>query len=231
LRACIARQPRLGIEPDAIRGLREELAYHVEISGLNTTVEGSYDVVFTPKACPFRPAIFRAERNLKPWAAYASDPAQITSDRQLIPQLRRFLQERLPEYMVPAAFVIMDRFPLNPNGKVDRRALAQIRVDRYQLPEEAFVAPRTPEEETAAGIWAEVLGIERVGLHDDFFALGGNSLTGMALLNRMQQRFNRRISLAELFTAPTIAGLMASLNAAAPISPALPDDGREWGEI
>lgn len=68
-------------------------------------------------------------------------------------------------------------------------------------------------------------------MHDDFFALGGNSLTDMALVNLLQQRFNRAISLAELFTAPTIAGLMASLNAAAPVSPAFADDERERGEI
>jgi amino acid adenylation domain-containing protein len=233
LRAFISHQPHIGIEPDAIWGLREKLPYHVEISWLNTTTEGRYDVVFTPNAWPFRPAVFREETDIKAWAAYTNDPAQKTSDRQFIPQLRSFLQERLPDYMVPAAFVVLDKFPLNPNGKVDRRALAQIPVERYQLSEEVFVAPRTSEEKTVAGIWAEVLGLERVGLHDDFFTLGGNSLTGMALVNRLQQQFNQRISLADLFTAPTIAGLMASLHEAAPVGPAIafPDDEREVGEI
>jgi amino acid adenylation domain-containing protein len=233
LRVFISHQPHIGIEPDAIWSLHGELPYYVEISWLNMTTEGRYDAVFTPHAWPFRPAIFREETDIKAWAAYANDPAQKTSDRQLIPQLRSFLQERLPDYMVPAAFVVLDTFPLNPNGKVDRRALAQIPVERYQLSAEAFVAPRTSEEKTVAGIWAEVLGLERVGLHDDFFTLGGNSLTGMALVNRLQQQFNQRISLADLFTAPTIAGLMASLHEAAPVSPALafPEDEREVGEI
>jgi amino acid adenylation domain-containing protein len=233
LRVFISHQPHIGIEPDVIWSLHEELPYYVEISWLNMTTEGRYDAVFTPHAWPFRPAIFREETDIKAWAAYANDPVQKTSDRQLIPQLRSFLQERLPDYMVPAAFVVLDTFPLNPNGKVDRRALAQIPLERYQLSAEAFVAPRTSEEKTVAGIWAEVLGLERVGLHDDFFTLGGNSLTGMALVNRLQQQFNQRISLADLFTAPTIAGLMASLHEAAPVSPALafPEDEREVGEI
>lgn len=233
LRVFISHQPHIGMEPDAIWGLHEELPYHVEISWLNMTTEGRYDAVFTPNAWPFRPAIFREETDIKAWAAYANDPAQKTSDRQLIPQLRSFLQERLPEYMMPAAFVVLDTFPLNPNGKVDRRALAQIPVERYQLSEEAFVAPRTSEEKTVAGIWAEVLGLECIGLHDDFFTLGGNSLTGMALINRLQQQFNQRISLADLFTAPTIAGLMASLHEAAPVSSALAfsNEEREVGEI
>lgn len=233
LRACVGREPHVGIAPNVIWDLGEQLPYHVEISWLNTTTEGGYDVVFTPRAWPFRPAVFREETDLKPWTAYASDPAQNTSDRQLTPHLRSFVQERLPEYMVPAAFVILDKFPLNPNGKVDRLALAQIPVERYQSLEEVFVAPCTPEERAAARIWAEVLGLERVGLHDDFFALGGNSLTGMALVNRLQQQLNRRISLADLFRAPTIAGLTAFLQEAASVrpAPAFPDDEREMGEI
>ncbi|MGH8549754.1 MAG: amino acid adenylation domain-containing protein [Methylococcales bacterium] len=231
LRAALARRPRPGIEPDAILGLRDELPYHVEISWLAATAEGSYDVVFTPKTWPFRPAIFREETDLGPCADYVGNPAQIRSDRQLIPELRRFLQERLPDYMVPASFVLLDKFPLTPNGKVDRRALARLPVDRCQLPDRTFVAPRTPEEKTVAGIWAEVLGLERIGLQDDFFALGGNSLTGMALVNRLQQRCNRRISLADLFTAPTVAGLIAFFDASAPIDPVFPDGGRERGEI
>jgi hypothetical protein len=89
-------------------------------------------------------------------------------------ELRTFLKDRLPEHMVPAIFVSLDSFPLNPNGKVDRRVLPSPGDTRPEL-EKAFVGFRTPTEEMLADIWSEVLGVERVGIHDDFFDLGGHS--------------------------------------------------------
>src|SRR5207342_2117101 len=92
-----------------------------------------------------------------------------------IKDLRDRLKRELPEYMVPSAFVFLDSLPLTSNGKVDRQALPVPSQNRAEL-EESFVAPRTPTEEMLAGIWAQLLHVEQVGIHDSFFDLGGHSL-------------------------------------------------------
>ncbi|MEN8217960.1 MAG: amino acid adenylation domain-containing protein [Pseudomonadota bacterium] len=125
--------------------------------------------------------------------------------------LRDFLRERLPDYMIPSVFVMLENLPLTPNGKIDRRALSQLSVSNYQLSEKTFVAPRTPEEELLAGIWASVLGIERVGVHDNFFDLGGHSLLAVSLLAQIEQQFGQQLPLSALFQGATIAELALQL--------------------
>ncbi|MCP4702245.1 MAG: amino acid adenylation domain-containing protein, partial [Gammaproteobacteria bacterium] len=126
-------------------------------------------------------------------------------------ELRNFLTERLPDYMIPSAFVPLETMPLTPSGKIDRRALAQLSVDNFQLSKEAFVAPQTPEEELLAGIWVSVLGIERAGVHDNFFELGGHSLLATQVMSRLRDTFDIELPLRELFESPTIAGLSKCL--------------------
>jgi amino acid adenylation domain-containing protein len=121
-------------------------------------------------------------------------------------ELRHFLQQRLPEYMLPAAFVMLDALPLTASRKVDRRALPAPDWARPEL-EQAFVAPRTPVEEALAGIWSQILGVERVGIHDDFFELGGHSLLATRVMARVRDDFRMALSLRSLFEAPTVAGL------------------------
>ena len=101
-------------------------------------------------------------------------------------QLRDLLRDKLPEYMVPSAFVVLPRLPLTTNGKVDRRALPLPDRNRPEL-DQTYVAPRTPVEELLAALWAEALGVERVGIHDNFFARGGHSLLATRVLSRVQQ--------------------------------------------
>jgi len=120
--------------------------------------------------------------------------------------LRSFLQTKLPDYMVPAAFVVLDALPLTPNGKIDRQALPAPDQTRPPLCE-AFVAPRTPAEELLVDIWAPVLGVESVGIHDNFFALGGHSLLVMKVVSRLRQVFQVDVPLQSLFDAPTVASL------------------------
>ncbi len=124
------------------------------------------------------------------------------------PALAAFLAERLPGYMVPAAWVLLDRLPLTPNGKVDRAALP--------APEErgsagAYVAPRGPIEEVLAGIWEEVLGRQRVGAEDDFFALGGHSLVAAQVTSRVLKALSVDLPLRVLFERPTVAAVAAEV--------------------
>ncbi|MER6175999.1 amino acid adenylation domain-containing protein [Streptosporangium sp. NPDC001681] len=119
--------------------------------------------------------------------------------------LARSLAERLPAYTVPSAFVSLDRLPLNANGKVDRRALPE--PESGGAVRAAYAAPRTPTEEALGRIWAEVLAVERVGIHDNFFDLGGDSITSLRVTSRVRRAFDVEISPRELFTAPTVGAL------------------------
>ncbi|KRA17573.1 non-ribosomal peptide synthetase [Lysobacter sp. Root604] len=124
-----------------------------------------------------------------------------------IDALRRHLAERLPDYMIPSALVSLPALPLTPSGKLDRKALpAPERGERN-----GFVAPRTPVERKLAAIWKELLGLTRVGVHDNFFELGGDSLIAAQLIARLPERFGKRLPVASLFEASTIAGLAALL--------------------
>jgi aspartate racemase len=126
-------------------------------------------------------------------------------------ELRSFLKERLPDYMVPAVFVMLDELPMTPNGKVDRRALP-VPNQANQETEETFVAPRTHVEEELASIWANVLKLERLGVHDSFFDLGGHSLLAMQVMSRLRQAFGVELPVRSLFEAPTVAELAEQID-------------------
>ncbi|MCG6135476.1 MAG: amino acid adenylation domain-containing protein [Nostoc sp. LLA-1] len=124
-----------------------------------------------------------------------------------VKELRSFLKEKLPEYMIPSAIVILESLPLTPNGKIDRRALPEPSSESR----EKYVAPRTPIEEILAVIWQEVLKVELVGRHDNFFELGGHSLLGTQFISRVRSRLKVEIPLRSLFATPTIAELAPSI--------------------
>jgi amino acid adenylation domain-containing protein/non-ribosomal peptide synthase protein (TIGR01720 family) len=120
-------------------------------------------------------------------------------------RLREHVAARLPEYMVPSAFVVLDRLPFSPNGKIDAAVLPA--PTRQDSTETAYVAPRDPTEEAMARIWSAVLGIERIGIADEFFALGGDSLTSLRLTSRVRQAFGVDVTPRDLFEKPTVEGL------------------------
>ncbi|HEX4966052.1 MAG TPA: amino acid adenylation domain-containing protein [Thermoanaerobaculia bacterium] len=124
-------------------------------------------------------------------------------------ELRAFLRDRLPEHMVPALFVELPALPLSPNGKVDRKALPEPGGAARETA--LFVAPRNAVEERLAGLWGEILGVDRVGVHDNFFALGGHSLVATQLLSRLQDGFHLSLPLRAIFAVPTVAELSATL--------------------
>ena len=123
-----------------------------------------------------------------------------------ISELRRFLQKKLPDYMIPSNFIVLDAHPLTPSGKVDRLAMPAPDTARPEL-EEVFVAPRSPIEEILAGIWTQLLELERVGVHDNFFELGGHSLLATRIISRLRDAFQIELPLRSLFEAPTVAEL------------------------
>ncbi|MBD3562272.1 AMP-binding protein, partial [Planktothrix sp. FACHB-1355] len=120
--------------------------------------------------------------------------------------LRHFLREKLPEYMMPSAFVMLKSLPLTPNGKVDRVALSELDRTQQEL-ERTFVAPRTPVEEILAGIWAKILRLSQVSIHDNFFDLGGHSLLATQVISRLRETFKVELPLRCLFESPTVAEL------------------------
>ncbi|TYB42714.1 non-ribosomal peptide synthetase [Actinomadura chibensis] len=134
-------------------------------------------------------------------------------------ELRAHVRDSLPEAMVPAAVVVLDALPLTPNGKVDVRALPK--PDLAIVPAAAYRAPTGAAEEAVAAVFADLLGVDRVGADDDFFALGGNSLVAMRVVSRVRRVLDAELPVRALFEAPTVAGLAALVGGARPGRPAL----------
>jgi amino acid adenylation domain-containing protein len=137
--------------------------------------------------------------------------AYFTSKAETAPrasELRLYLKEKLPDYMIPSRFVLLSALPLTPNGKIERGALADPGTSRPNM-DEAFMPPQTPTEEELAGIWAEVLSIDQVGVHDNFFDLGGHSLAATRVISQVIKKFQLELPLQSLFAAPTVAEMAA----------------------
>ncbi|PPT09099.1 Malonyl CoA-acyl carrier protein transacylase [Geitlerinema sp. FC II] len=142
-------------------------------------------------------------------------PASAESADEFTPfstQLRQFLQTQLPEYMIPASFVFLDRLPLTPSGKVNRRALPAPDRTRPELAER-FVPARTGVEKVLADLWTQVLNVERIGIYDNFFDLGGHSLRAIQLVTQIRDVFQVDLMLQSFFEAPTIEGLARCVEA------------------
>jgi len=146
-------------------------------------------------------------------------------------QLREYLKERLPEYMIPSAYVQLKQLPLTANGKVDRKALPDAGLNRGAV-DEQYVAARTPVEGMMVGMWTELLGLQQIGINDNFFDLGGHSLGATQLISRLRSAFQIELPLRSLFETPTISGLSKVIEEtmarpAATVAPAIVANARK----
>ncbi|QIS12938.1 non-ribosomal peptide synthetase [Nocardia arthritidis] len=205
IRAVLAESG--GRNPEDYLRLADRLPYRVEAL---RRPGGRYDVVAAradsgPVAIPRRDTDWLHE-------PVVSDPLRVKARADLAVAVRARLARRLPQHMVPSAVVVLDGFPLTPNGKLDRRALPAPTVRRTTL---EYEPPRTPLEQRVAGVFAQVLGVPRVGRTDNFFDLGGHSLLAAQLILRLKETFAEDIPLGSVFARPTVAGVVALLSGTA----------------
>ncbi|WP_129780154.1 non-ribosomal peptide synthetase [Peristeroidobacter soli] len=208
LLAQLEKEAPAGIDPEMLWTLGEAHGYHVEISWTPNVTDGSFDARFIdPGRARAQPASTPRSVELpEGWRALASDPARALCLQQLGGRLRERLLEAMPDYMVPAHIVVLDKLPLNANGKLDRKA----------LPEPAYhatghyEAPQSEAERALAAIWSSVLGVERVGRNDNFLELGGHSLTAMQMVALVRQRHGVELPIRVVFEKPTLAALAAT---------------------
>jgi pristinamycin I synthase-3/4 len=203
-RALLDSSPVHAVDPEVMWALGEEMGVEVEI---RPAPGGRFDALFRPSTVPEASFPERPVRE-RPLREYANDPLWGQHVRELVPQLRAHLAERLPEHMVPPALVLLDALPLTPNGKTDRRALPDPEPVRLGAGTE-MAPPRTETEREMAAMWAEVLRVETVYATDNFFDLGGHSLLATQLATRVRERFQVRLPLQRIFEAPTLAALSA----------------------
>jgi amino acid adenylation domain-containing protein len=203
-----------------IRGFRIELG---EIENALLHAPGVREAVVMARPQNEDPANKRAASNLyDPLGQLRKTLVQVIDKRlvaYVVPQadatvtagtLRDFLKARLPDYMVPAAFVILDRLPLTANGKVDRKSLPAPGRSRADL-NNPYEPPQTELEQLLASLWQDILKVDKVGLNDNFFEIGGNSVLGITFITRLQQRLGQIVQVVTLFDAPTVADLAAHL--------------------
>ncbi|MGB8507277.1 MAG: amino acid adenylation domain-containing protein [Pyrinomonadaceae bacterium] len=205
-----------GVRPETLWRLAREVPYVVDIYWSQTNPRRYFDVLLrrrTEVSRPFAPAVFAARGNdsaLKQLNQYANNPLHGMFAERLLSQLPEFLRKRLPEYMIPSNFVVLDEFPLTTNGKLDRQALPAPEGHRAEL-SEAFISPTTPVEEVLAEIWADVLELDHIGINDNFFDIGGHSLLAMMVISRVRETLEIEPPLRTMFESPTVAKFAAAI--------------------
>lgn len=204
LRKEVATDRSPALSPETVYKIAANLQLEVQLIG---TSPGHFNALFTPVDMPIDGRLMLPARKLS-LEKCCNNPMQARMQRSLIPLLKDYLRRSLPEYMVPGVFTVVDEFPLTPNGKIDRKALpAPEPVSLH-----AYTEPRTETEHALAEIWRNLLGIDQVGVFDDFFSLGGHSLLATQLVSRIRDKLQVNLPLNTLFDSPTIAGLAESLD-------------------
>ncbi|QXJ21809.1 amino acid adenylation domain-containing protein [Actinomadura graeca] len=194
-----------GLDVEVLSVLADKHGYHARTSWAAEYPFGAFDVAFVPRTREGVPDFPMAARRDRP----TNTPLLPEVERGLAGELRRALTADLPEQAVPTRLVLLEAMPLTPNGKVDRKRLPD---PRSASGDNAYVAPRNDVERRLCGLWADLLGVERVGVDDHFLRLGGHSLLATRLINRVNRMFDRDLRLRDLFSVPTVAGLAAEID-------------------
>jgi acyl carrier protein len=201
-----------GHSPEDFWILGAGLGYSVEVSWCNQNPGGHYDVLLWRQGS-VRPRVPGAQHSAsvgQPASArYANQLSANSLSRSLVTELRHHLSQRLPDYMIPQAFVLLDALPLTPSGKIDRRSLPE--PESGERVSQSYQPPRTPAERTIAEIWASVLKVDRVGIQDNFFELGGHSLLATQAMSRIRHAVGIDLPLRTIFEAPTVTALAAAI--------------------
>ncbi|XWK89437.1 MAG: non-ribosomal peptide synthase/polyketide synthase [Phormidium sp.] len=210
LRQILAQHSTSGINPEEFWELGEQLGYSVHLSWWESSQDGCFDVVFCRHSSTSSERLKMTEvattNVIKSWGDYTNNPLQGKLVQKLVPQVREFVQQKLPNYMVPQAFVLLNALPLTPNGKIDRRALPAPDTANRNLTS-SFVSARNAIEAQLAQVWSEVLGITSISVKDNFFEIGGHSLLATQVIYRLRDIFSVELSLQNFLEYPTIASL------------------------
>ncbi|KAM3092340.1 amino acid adenylation domain-containing protein [Phormidesmis sp. 146-12] len=191
------------IDPQQWWDLETVLPYTVEITWSRQSQAGDYDVLLVRHGVTALINLSTSQQVDQSWSHYTNYPLQSQFARQLIPDLRQYLRQTLPDYMVPSAFVPLETLPLTASSKVDRRALPPL----SEVTSRPSNAPSTQTESTLIDIWQELLRLKQVNPHDNFFELGGHSLLATQMTSRVRDALGLELPLKTVFEAPTIAQL------------------------
>jgi thioesterase domain-containing protein/SAM-dependent methyltransferase len=216
VRDALAEQGESGVDPEAVWRLADEAGYHADLVWSGPGADAYFDVVLVRRDGkgdrPRKPSRSHiAAPPPGPFTRYTNNPLQSRLDARLTVELRALVREKLPEYMVPGAIVLLDKLPLTSNGKIDRKALPA--PDDARRGARSAVAPRDDLEVQIAAVWRNVLGLKSVGVTDSFFDLGGHSLLAVRMLAEIKQAVGRTVPLVALFQAQTIDALAKLLRA------------------
>jgi amino acid adenylation domain-containing protein len=197
-----------GIEPEDVWALGREFPYAVEVTWAESGSGDRFDVVLRRNGVALGPIARELSSDRQPnWKRFANDPVHSEPARDLLPMMRGFLAERLPQHMIPSMVMELKELPLTANGKIDRGALSTLPASKSRSAATPFVPPGTAVEVSLANIWAEVLRIERIGIRDNFFEMGGHSLLATQVMSRVRERLGVNLRLRSLFESPTVAEL------------------------
>ncbi len=205
----------VGVDPESLWELGERHGYDVSIRWSDGTLDGALDIEFVARSCESREVFVAQHETELPaqWRSFASEPNRFARTRALQTLLRERLRHTLPEYMVPSAVVVLDAMPLNTNGKLDRKALPEPEFESTGR----FESPVGEAEQALARVWSDVLGIGRVGRHDNLFEAGGDSILSLQIVSRLRGA-GWKVTPRDMFERQTIAQLAG---VAVPIAPTI----------